>query len=91
MPYLLIADIEVRRRKAVDLRVALLETHVVQLLRFGELAGAREHCRRSIDSQHPTQCRTSRRFARRQSGPASDVEDVLIATDVARSAQHPVV
>ena len=84
-------DIEVRRRKAVDLRVAFLEDHVVQLLRFGELTGAREHRRRRVDSQHAPHCRASRRFARRQSGPASDVEDVLIATDVARSAQYLVV
>src|SRR5438046_652866 len=75
----------------VSVRAALLDAHVVRRLRFGELAGAPDHRRRRVASQHAPHRRASRRFARRQSGPASDVEDVLIATDIARSAQYLVV
>jgi hypothetical protein len=84
-------QIEAPRRKAVDLRVGLLEGDVAQVLRLGQPAGALDRGRRDVDPERTARPGRPRGLPGGQPGAAADVQDVVVEPDAGRPAQGLVV
>ena len=84
-------QVEALRRKAVDLRVGMLEGDVAESFRPGELAGALDRGRRDVDPERTARLGRARGLSGRLPGPTADVEDVVVGLDANRPAQYLVV
>jgi hypothetical protein len=72
----------------LDVRALVLD--VAELRCASERPGALNHRIRSIDPEHRSRRRESRRLARRLPGPAPDVEHPVRGVDSVRAPQHVV-
>src|SRR5262249_2894196 len=78
-------------RKAVDLRVGVLEGDVAEPLGPGEFAGALDGGRGDVDAKCAAGLGRARGLPGRLPGPAADVKDVIVELDATGPAQHLVV
>ena len=84
-------EVETVLRKAVHLRVALLEGNVVDALRPGELAGPLDHRGGEVDSERAPFPGRPRGVPRRPAGSTADVQDPVVCPYVVRAAKDLVV
>jgi hypothetical protein len=83
--------VEAARSEGVHLRVAQLEADVGELFGRSGFTGALQHAFGDIDAQNAAGRRRARRFASRQPGSATDVEDPVTGADAVGGAEVPVV
>src|SRR5215218_2475538 len=84
-------EVETVLRKAVHLRVALLEGDVVDPLRPGEFAGPLDHRGGEVDSERAPFPGRPRGVPRRPAGSTADVQDPVVCPYVVRAAKDLVV
>src|SRR5215218_1381694 len=84
-------EVETVLRKAVHLRVALLEGNVADSLRPGEFAGPLDHRGGEVDSERAPSPGRPRGVPRRPAGSTADVKDPVVCPYVVRAAKDLVV
>jgi hypothetical protein len=84
-------QVEALWRKAVDLRVGMLEGDVAESFRPGQLPGALDRGRRDVHPERTPRPGRARGLSGRLPGPTADVEDVVVELDANRPAQYLVV
>ena len=67
------------------------ESHVAESLRFGEFPGALDHRRGDVHAQCTTGLCQARCVARRLSGAAPDIKDMVAGMNAPGTTQHLVV